>query len=131
MNHECSNTGCTACSNTEQCKGCCGSGELVLCKEEVCILLALAQLAFLPIIQKLVNGQAQYFPVPDDEQSMPKNFSQLIMSLEQKRLISIDPDIPLKNASYGPLASDETVLCGSLALTARGQEVLKWLSSDM
>lgn len=131
MKHGCSNSACTGKPTDGQCggcSGCCGGGELTLCREEVRVLLELAQFAFLPIVQTMMNGIPQYAPTSDYQQVIPENFSEIILSLEQKHLVTIDPDIPLENAEYGVSGGCKDVGCGSLALTSQGQEVLDWLS---
>lgn len=131
MNHQSAQSscsGCTASNHSASCRGCFGGGELILCQEEVQILWKLGQFAFLPIVQKSVNGEVAYEPIPDEQEGLPENFSQLVSCLEQKRLITIDPDIPLSNVDYGPRESSSQVRCGSIAMTVQGQEVLDWLT---
>jgi hypothetical protein len=112
-----------------QCSGCSGcSFEVILCREEVSILLELAKYAFLPIIQIVEHEAIQYLPTPEYRQAAPENFSEIILSLEQKHLVTIDPNIPLSNADYGSIAEDKKARFGSLALTAQGQEALDWIS---
>jgi|GEM_PF-5474918 len=111
------------------CGACCGNGELILCREEVLLLLTLGQFAFLPVITKYENGEPYLVPIPEDTGRFSENFSDLVLSLESKRLITIDSDLPLQNANYGEEASVR-LRCGSLALTLQGQEVLDWISPD-
>lgn len=107
---------------------CCGGGALILCQEELLILQELGQYAFLPVLQQSQNGEPEFFPIAEDQPRLPENFSQLILSLERKRLITIDPDIPLSNVSYSVPSASPSVRCGSLALTLQGQETLDWIS---
>jgi len=60
---------------------------------------------------------------------MPENFSQVMLALQQKGLITIDPDLAMPNVSYGSWESKD-LHCGSIALTAKGQEVVDWLSPE-
>lgn len=107
------------------CGLCCGRTELLLCREELDILLSLGQYAFLPVIQGSREGEPYFSPLPADCAELPKNFSDLLFSLERKRLIQIDPDIPLVNADYGELLPQNR--CGSISLTLQGQEALDWV----
>lgn len=131
MNFGCTNSGCVGEPKSGQCGGCggcCTQGELILCQDEISVLLELAQYAFLPIIQKVINGDVWYVPIPDHEEILTENFSKAIISLEQKRLITIDPDIPLSNVDYGSLEKYKNARCGSVALTLQGQEAVDWFS---
>lgn len=131
MKHECTDFGCRSdqsCGPCGGCSGCCG-GELLLSKNEVSILLELAKYAFLPMIQITENEVKHYLPTPNYLDLLPEDdFSNSILSLERKHLVSIDPDIPLKNTDYGEIDGYTHARLGSLALTVQGQEALDWLS---
>lgn len=127
--HGCGAAGKEAGCAGHGCGACCGQGELILCPEEVKILLTLGQLAFLPVITKYQNGEPYMVPIPEDAARFSHNFSDMIVSLERKRLISIDADLAIQNANYGEEPSAR-FRCGSLALTLQGQEVLDWISPD-
>ncbi len=120
----CSDTDCGGCGS------CCGTGELTLYPAELSLLRELGQFAFLPIIGHSENGEPVYHPVNSIPDSLAAEFSQAAFSLAHKHLITIDPDLPLSNVSYGSAAQDNLLRCGSLALTAQGQEVLDWLPPD-
>lgn len=112
------------------CGACCSRGELLLCREEIVLLLALGQYAFLPVLTTYAGGEPRYAPIPEDATYFAANFSDLLLSLERKGLISLDSDMPLTNADYGKERSASTTLCGSIALTMRGQEVLDWVNLE-
>lgn len=120
--------GCSGCSSDEHhgCGACCG-GEVVLCQEEVTILSALAQLAFLPVFCRESEGTPTCLPVIDDYGLSADLFSQVIASLAFKGFLAVDPDIPLSNVDYHSHAPIPGVRFGSVALTARGQELLDYL----
>lgn len=122
--------GCMGCGTAGQCGagGCSNRGELILCREEVMILLELSQFAFLPVVQEIEFEELKYTSVQDDLLPEMSSFSEVIASLEQKRLITVDPDIPLHNIAYEPWSGHKSARCGSMALTQRGQEILDWFS---
>lgn len=112
---------CTAgCSS--HCAGCHSrDNSLYLTAEELSILHRLEELPFLPVGFR-GNG---HHPICLDCPGDPKAISDALTALRQKRLISLDPDIPLQGfdyAAYGALSRH-----GSMALTALGQEVLDLL----
>jgi hypothetical protein len=131
MKDDCTGSGCSGCASSKQCGGCsgCGKGELLLTKGEGQVLLELGQFAFLPILQEGRGEACSYHPIPQDVPSMPENFSQVMLALQQKGLITIDPDLAMPNVSYGSWESKD-LHCGSIALTAKGQEVVDWLSPE-
>ncbi len=103
--------------NCEHCGGC--AGELVLSTPEVDFLNLLAENAFLPV----ARSAADHTPIFLEDPSQSKEQLSLIMiCLEKKGLISIDFEKPLKGADMS-LYKDYPIH-GSIALTARGQEVL-------
>ena len=120
--------GCSGCSSDEHhgCGACCG-GEVILCKEEVTLLSALAQLAFLPVFCREAEDTPGYLPVTDDCGLSPELFSQVIASLAFKGFLTADPDIPLSNVDYRAHSPGADLRFGSIALTARGQELLDFL----
>ena len=122
--------GCSGCSSGEHrgCGACC-SGEVILCEEEVVILSALAQLAFLPIACRTEPCDSRYLPVTDDYGLSPALFSQVIASLSFKGFITVDPNIPLSNVNYRVHHTEADITFGSIALTARGQELLNFLEA--
>lgn len=124
--------GCSGCSSGEHhgCGACC-SGEVILCQEEVIVLSALAQLAFLPIACREEQHIPRYLPVTDHYGLSPVLFSQVIASLAFKGFITVDPDIPLGNVDYTACHTEAGMRFGSIALTARGQELLNFLEEPV
>lgn len=103
------------------CRGNCGScsscgKELELTEQEIELLKELGQIPFLPVVRKM----DQAIPVfPGRENA---GMSLVLQCLEKKGLISLDYEIPLQGYPYGNFD-----LCGSFALTQRGQQVLELL----
>ena len=107
--------------NCASCRGC--MGVLELTDGEVEMLRTLGQFAFLPIARKADDMVPVYL---EDENHSPEEYSLILQCLEQKNLISIDYDKPMGNvdmSAYGGYP-----VHGSMALTARGQEVLDTLA---
>lgn len=104
--HNCSS--CGRCSNS-----------LSLTEGELWILEALSQIPFLPIYRK--NDDATPIYLEDDRLST-EEYSLVLQHLEVKRLITLDFDKPLKNATPASYP-----IQGSMALTARGQSVIDLL----
>lgn len=103
------------------CSSCSGCGrELVLCNEEVQMLYKLGQIPFLPVVRK-VDGET-----PIDPENPGEETSLILTLLEKKGLISLDYDKPLKKCT----AYAGYKICGSVALTARGQSVLELLETQ-
>ena len=104
------------------CGGCCGScggceKAMVLSREEIDILLMLAQIPFLPVARRAADVEPQCF----EEGVSPL----ALQCLEKRGLISIDYDQPLKNGYR--VDYDAYPIRGSFALTARGQQVVELL----
>ena len=110
--------GCTGCS------GSCGScaRELVVTSRELTFLQELGRVAFLPVARKMGDLEPVYL-----EEGMEKQeeYSLLLQCLEKKGLISLDYDKPLKGMPEAIYAAFP--ICGSMALTERGQKVLELL----
>ncbi len=112
---------CKNCSGScGNCSGC--SGQLLLGPDEVTVLEQFAQTPFLPVARKRDDMTPIY---REDDRFSQETYSILLMLLERKGLISIDYDAPLKGADMGAYAGYPVL--GSMALTARGQEVLDCL----
>lgn len=111
--------GCEKCSGScGNCSGCSGCGrELVLTQPEIEILHTLGQVAFLPVARRADSMEPIYL-----EQGQPERNTPVLQSLESKGLISLDFDKPLQG--FDDSAYRAYPLRGSMALTARGQEVL-------
>ena len=103
------------------CAGGCAahSGALSLTGPEQAFLAALARYAFLPVA---------YAPRLDSPVCLelagmePETAAAALSSLRDKRLISVDYDLPLKNFDYRAYADFERF--GSIALTSLGQEAV-------
>ena len=106
--------------NCSACSGC--AGVLELTQQEMEMLLTLGQFAFLPVARKMDDMVPVY--LEDDRYSREK-YSLILQCLEQKRLISIDYDKPMGNADMSAYMGYP--VHGSMALTARGQNVVELL----
>ena len=109
--------------NCGACGGC--AGELVLSQPELDFLNGLAENAFLPVARSAADNRPIY--LEDDAQTV-EQYSLILICLEKKGLISIDFDRPLKGADMS--AYQGYPIHGSIALTARGQEVLDVLDKQ-
>ena len=106
-------------SHCDTCSGGCGgcARELSLTEGELEMLGKLAQIPFLPIARKTDDATPIYLEDADRPQD---EYSLILQLLEKKNLITLDFDRPLKNVAPSPAYP----LQGSMALTARGQQVL-------
>ena len=112
---------CNFCSSSGSCSGCGGNArELTLTLGERAILEKLAQIPFLPIARKIDDATPVYL---EDNDFPPEEYSLLLQLLEKKNLITLDFDQPLKNHTPSPAYP----IHGSMALTARGQNVIELL----
>lgn len=107
-------------SNCGNCGGC--SKDLTMTPQELQVLYKFAQFPFLPVARRTDDAAPVFL---DDDDYTQAQYSLILTLLERKGLIRIDFDIPLKNADVGIYASYPIV--GSMALTARGQQVLELL----
>lgn len=103
--------------NCAHCGGC--AGELVLSQPEIDFLNDLAQNAFLPVARGAGDSTPVYL---EDEKNTKEQYSLILICLEKKGLISIDFDMPLSGADMSGYQGYP--IHGSIALTARGQEIL-------
>ena len=110
MEHSCS-------GNCSSCGGC--AKELVLTPMEMDMLQTLAQIPFLPVARKADDMTPIYL---EDETLDWETASLALQLLEKKALIAISYDAPLKGAAMD--AYRGYPVHGSMALTARGQQVL-------
>lgn len=108
-------SGCNG--NCEHCGGC--AGELVLSQPELDFLAQLAENAFLPVARSGDDPRPVYL---EDQQQSPEQYSLILQCLEKKGLLSIDFDKPLRGADMSRYS--RYPIHGSIALTARGQQVL-------
>lgn len=104
--------------NCAACGGC--SKELVLSQQEIDMLQALGQIPFLPVARKADDMTPVYL---EDQTYSREEYSLILQHLEKKGLISLDYDMPLSGASME--AYRGYPVHGSMALTARGQQVLE------
>ena len=100
--------------NCGTCSGC--GRELELTEKEVELLKELGQIPFLPVVRKMEDA-TPVFPGRENAE-----MGLVLQCLEKKGLISLDYDKPLQGYTYG-----NYILCGSFALTQRGQQVLELL----
>lgn len=116
-----------------ECGGCCGNcggcgssgGCMELTMGEIEMLGTLAQIPFLPVARKMGDDTPVYL---EDADRTPAEYSLILQCLEKRGLISIDYDQPLKGfdgAAYAPYP-----ICGSFALTQRGQQVVELLEKQ-
>lgn len=109
---------CQGCSgNCGQCGGC--ANTLTLTRDEIDMLLTLSQIPFLPAARKSSDMTPVYL------EETGKDYSLILACLEKKGLIDIDYHMPLCGFDYS--AYEAYPLHGSMALTARGQQVIETL----
>ena len=109
--------------NCSSCGGC--AGVLELTEGEIAMLQQLAQFAFLPIARKASDHIPVYLEETD---RTPEEYSLILQVLEQKRLVSLDFDKPLSNFHDSKYSAYP--ICGSVALTERGQNVVKMMEIE-
>ena len=102
--------------------GNCGNRGLELTAEEIKLLGQFSQFPFLPVAKNAADEFPTY--LEENEYSV-EEYGILLALLEKKGLISIDYEKPLKNADLTAYARFDCI--GSMALTARGQQVLELL----
>ena len=98
---------------------------LELTQEEIDLLRTLAQFAFLPIARRADDFVPVYL---EEDAYPPETYSLILQVLEQKRLVSLDYDQPLKNFDAAKYAAYPVK--GSAALTERGQQVVEMLELE-
>lgn len=101
-----------------KCSSCAGR-ELELTAAEIELLEQFSQFPFLPVA-KNADGETPIYL--EEIYHSVEEYGIILTLLEKKGLISIDYDKPLKNADLSAYAAYAMV--GSMALTARGQQVL-------
>lgn len=109
MAHSCS-------GNCGNCGGC--AKELVLTQREITILEFLGQIPFLPVARKASSMDGVYLEAPSEDLWTP-----VLAGLEKKGLIDLDYRAPLSGFDYSAYAAYP--VHGSMALTARGQNVVE------
>lgn len=106
--------------NCASCGGC--ARELVLTEWEVEMLRKLGQIPFLPVARNMGDLNPVYL---EDSDHSPEEYSLILQTMEKKGLISLDFSEKIRgfdDAAYAAYA-----IRGSMALTARGQQVLELL----
>lgn len=116
-----------SCKNCNgNCGGCSGCANVLeLTQGEVDMLLTLGQFAFLPIARKADDMVPVYL---EDARYTREEYSLILQILEQKRLVSLDYDKPLRNFPGEKYAAYPVK--GSVALTERGQKVVEMLEIE-
>lgn len=113
-------------SSCGNCGGCSGCGRsLTMTQPELEVLSALAQIPFLPIGRRMDDPSPVYL---EEDAHSSEEYTLILQCLEKKGLISLDFDRPLKNGDYSRYA--HLPIHGSMALTARGQQVLEVLDTQ-
>ena len=107
---------CNCSGSCASCSGC--AKELVLTQAELAMLKKLAQTPFLPVARRQDDLSPIY--LEDDDRSI-EEYGLLLACMEKKGLIELDFHQPLKGFDYTAYRSYP--LHGSMALTARGQDV--------
>ena len=119
--------GCETCGSGGSCGGCGGCGgchsALYLTEPEILILETLGEVAFLPVARRVDTMEPMCF---ESLGYASEDVSRILEHLSLKGLVSLDFDKPLTNFDYTAYVGYP--LHGSVALTARGQEVLDRLS---
>ena len=106
-------------------RGCNGCGKILeLSQGELDLLRALGQYSFLPVARKMDDMTPIY---REETVYSEEEYSLFIQLLEKKNLIYLDY-IPLKGANME--LYPEYPVHGSMALTARGQQVLDLLETQ-
>ena len=113
MSHSCS-------GNCGSCGGC--ARELTLNEGELQMLDTLGEIPFLPVARKMGDLTPVYL---EDEKYSVDEYSLILQCLEQKGLVRMDYDKPLKNFDDSAYAAYP--IRGSMALTERGQLVLEMI----
>lgn len=110
----------SSCGNCSGCDRC--DKSLTMTEPELEVLSALAQIPFLPIARRMDDPAPVYL---EEDAHSAEEYTLILQCLEKKGLISLDFDCPLKNADYS--AYTGYPIHGSMALTARGQQVIELL----
>lgn len=113
----------SSCGNCGSCGGCGGCDRsLTMTEGEMEVLSTLAQIPFLPIGRRMDDVSPVYL---EENAYTQEEYTLILQCLEKKGLITLDFDKPLKNADYSRYS--HLPIHGSMALTARGQQVLETL----
>ena len=120
ISHDCRHDGCGACCRNGAGSDC--HGTIMLLKEEIELLQRFAVTPFLPVVRQWDSDTPIYL---EENTNMELKISQSITGLQQKQLIRVDYDYPLSNFDYEIYRNYP--IHGSMALTAKGQQVLELL----
>lgn len=115
----CRGAGCGSCCH--RCGSCGQQDSLYLTPSELEIL---QQLAVTPLLPAGFSNRGKR-PICLECSGDREAVSDTLLALRQKRLLSLDPEIPLQGFDYS--AYGDLPLHGSLALTALGQQVVELL----
>ena len=110
--------GCSG--SCDSCSGC--ANALTVHEGELHLLRQLGQIPFLPVARKADDMTPVY---REDQAYTQEEYGVILQLLEQKGLISIDYDHPLR--VFDMSAYQGYPVHGSFALTARGQKALELL----
>ena len=114
--------GCNGnCGSCGSCSGGCAK-ELVITPWEIEMLQNLGQIPFLPVARKMGDMEPVYL---EDRDHTVAEYSLILQTLEKKGLISLDFSVKIKG--FDDTAYASFPIRGSMALTARGQQVLELL----
>ena len=114
--------GCNGnCGSCGSCSGGCAK-ELVITPWEIEMLQKLGQIPFLPVARKMGDMEPVYL---EDRDHTVAEYSLILQTLEKKGLISLDFSVKIKG--FDDTAYASFPIRGSMALTARGQQVLELL----
>ena len=106
--------------NCGNCGGC--ARELVLTAWEVEMLRKLGQIPFLPVARKMGDLEPVYL---EDQDHSVEQYSLILQTMEKKGLITLDFGEKIKG--FDDTAYAAYPIRGSMALTARGQQVLEMI----
>ena len=120
MSNEQNQSGAACNGRCEGCSGCSARASLWMGEGELALLRELAQTPFLPVARREDSEEPVYL---EGSSYTPAEYSQIITSLFQKRLIRLDYDMPLSNFDY--TAYEGFPHKGSMALTAAGQHAVE------
>lgn len=147
-----------SCGHNGSCDGGCQNRIIYITEDEKTFLMKLAQIPFLPLTRFVMRSTASddtesgalapvYMEDKNDAMNTVKKTGDILLSLEEKYLITLDYDLPLQNGDYsvyeeselyqlfrstvaeggkqaGFLFDQPVLERGSIALTALGQDAL-------
>lgn len=108
---------CSSCSGCSNCSNC-----LTLTEAELSMLQQLGEIPFLPVARRADSMNPIYL---EDQKHSVEEYSAILQALEQKGLITLDYNLPIKG--FHDQRYHDFPVVGSFALSARGQQVLELL----